>query len=323
MKEIKMKKFHMILPVFVVAILIMLAPITKIEAAEGKPGQTVTVTFSFNEIRGLDGEFSFSDEGIFSEINYSSSFQGVRFNNNKVFYSTTAEEATAGTITVTATIKEDAAVGGKCTITLGDINITDANTNSIYSGSKSEVVNVVEEPVVTKAPAKPTATPGSSSQGNNQDQNQAQNPGNSQNQSNNNSNNQSQNNAPTEAPAKNNVDNNKSETPSSSNVEVPAATSTPEATGETSPESTEGFDEPDDSIEANAGVVKEDKKDNENKSGSKIWLILFLISLLANLLLIGFLLWRKFKKKAEKALVEDDTPIVDYDIDEDFDDDII
>lgn len=322
-----MKKLHSILPIMVVAIMLILFPVIQAEAAEGKPGQNISVTFSFNEIRGLDGVFTFSNEAILENISYSSTFSGVRFNGNKVFYSTTNEGATAGTITVSATIKGDAAVGSSCTITLGDINITDANTNSVYSGSKSEVVSVVKEPVVTKAPVNPTATPASQSGGQSSNQN------NSQNQNSNNTNNQNQNvvdnssnvqnsnKTPTEAPAQNNVDNNKTNTSSSKSTEAPAASSSPEASAEATEEPAGHDENPSDSIEANTGVSKGD--DKSEKKGGNIWLILFLISLLINLLVAGLLLWKNFRNKAEDTIVKDDTPIVDYDIDEDFDDDII
>lgn len=320
-----MKKLHSILPIMVVAIMLLLSPVIQAEAAEGSPGQTVSVTFSFNEIRGLDGVFSFSNEAILENISYSSTFTGVRFNNNKIFYSTMDADANAGTVTVTATIKKDAEVGSTCTITLGDINITDANTNAVYSGSKSEVVSVVKEPVVTKTPVNPTATPASQSGGQSSNQNNSHNQDsnneNNQNVVDNSSNVQNSNKTPTEAPAQNTVDNNKTNTYSSNNTEAPAASSSPEASTEATEEPAGTDENPSDSIEANAGVSKDDNK--AEKNGGNIWLILFLISLLINLLIAGFLLWKKFKKKAEKALIEDDTPIVDYDIDEDFDDDII
>lgn len=314
-----MKKLHSILPVMVVACLLMLLPLMPAEAAQGKPGQTVTVTFSFNEIRGLDGVFSFSNEAILENISYSSSFQGVRFNNNKLFYSTMDSVAKTGTVTVTATIKEDAAVGSSCTITLGDINITDANTNSVYSGSKSEVVSVVKEPVVTKAPAEPTATPASQSGGESSSQNSVTNQGQTQNVVNNNSSGSSENKTITEAPAQNVVNNNKNTVSSSKNTEIPATSDVVTASAESTEEPVGTTEIPEDSIEANTDILAKDSKD---KTGSNIWLILFLISLLANLLLVGFLLWRK-RKKTENTIIEDDTPIVDYDIDEDFDDDMI
>lgn len=319
MKEIKMKKFHIILPVFVVVILIMLTPIIRAEAAEGKPGQTVTVTFSFNDIRGLDGVFSFSDKEIFNDISYSSSFQGVRFNNNKVFYSTTAEEATAGTITVTATIKEDASVGSKCTVTLGDINVTDANTNSVYSGSKSEVVNVVEEPVATKEPAKPTATPASQSGGQNGNQSSNQNSNQNQvqnitekpgdNQGGNNGGSQSI--EVTKQPQNNNSSDNNNSGESSSIEATRTATISPSETPASEIESSKS---PDKSIEANAGANAEKNKKDNDSNGKSFWIILLILSIIANLILAGILIWRKVLKNADTGK---DTPLVDYDINED------
>lgn len=322
-----MKKLHTFLPMMVVACLLMLLPTLKAEAAEGKPGQEITVTFSFNEIRGLDGVFTFSNEGILENISYSSTFSGVRFNENKVFYSTTNQGATQGSITVTATIKANAAVGSSCTVTLGDINITDTDTNSVYSGSKSEVVNVVAEPVVTKAPVNPTPTPASSSAtaapttGNS---NQNQNSGNQgQNVVDNSSGNQSQNSTPTDTPAQNNVNNNKNTSSTTKNTEVPAASGSPDATATATEEPVTSDGEADEWVEVNTDAYQDKNTDSGKKNGSNIWLILFLISLIINLLVIGFLLWRKYKKNSEDVLIKDDTPIVDYDIDEDFDDDMI
>lgn len=138
-----MKRFQQILPIIGMTIALMLGCPSQAEAAEGKPGERITVTFTFNDVRGVDGMFAFSNEGLLTDISYSSSFAGARFNNNKVFYSTTEAGAANGTITVTATIRSDAAVGDKCTISLDNINITDAGTNAVYSGSKSEIVTVV------------------------------------------------------------------------------------------------------------------------------------------------------------------------------------
>lgn len=310
-----MKKLHSILPIMVVAIMLLLSPVIQAEAAEGSPGQTVSVTFSFNEIRGLDGVFSFSNEAILENISYSSTFTGVRFNNNKIFYSTMDADANAGTVTVTATIKKDAAVGSTCTITLGEINITDANTNAVYSGSKSEVVSVVKEPVVTKAPVNPTATPASQSQGNNQSQNQTQVPSETKVPDQNNVTNQSSNPVVTNQP---NIENNNTANASGDNATTGnSIESTSIAT--TSPIPSEETEDttPDESIETNADI-KVNRMDNET-TGPNIWLILFIISLLANLILAAVLLWKKLLNNSDRGK---DTPLVDYDIDDDLDDGI-
>lgn len=308
-----MKKLHTFLPMMVVACLLMLLPTLKAEAAEGKPGQEITVTFSFNEIRGLDGVFTFSNEGILENISYSSTFSGVRFNGNKVFYSTTNQGATQGSITVTATIKANAAVGSSCTVTLGDINITDTDTNSVYSGSKSEVVNVVAEPVVTKAPVNPTPTPASSSvtpaptasTGSNV-QNPVVEPDNNDNQGQ--SNNSSQSIEVTKAPQSNNNSDNKNSESNSIEATRTATTSPSEpATSEIVTSEVPG-----DTIEVDA--VANNNKSDKGSGGSSIWLILLIISIIANLILAGILIWRKILKNADTGK---DTPLVDYDINED------
>lgn len=137
-----MNKFHKILLIMVSAFLVMMMPVCDAEAAGGQPGEKVTVTFTFNDIRGIDGNFTFSNSDLFSEIVYSSSFPETRFNNNKVFYSTTEAGTKSGTISVIVTIKENASAGDSCTITLENINLTDANTNSVSGGSRSETVTV-------------------------------------------------------------------------------------------------------------------------------------------------------------------------------------
>ena len=296
-----MKKLHNILPIMVVAMLLLLSPVIKAEAAEGKPGQTVSVSFSFNEIRGLDGVFTFSNEAILENISYSSSFSGVRFNGNKVFYSTTHEGATAGSITVTATIKKDAAVGSTCTITLGDINITDANTNAVYSGSKSEVVSVVKEPVATKAPVTPTATPASQSGG--------QNGVNSQNQVQNNSGSQS-----IEVTKKPQNNNNSSSNNNKTDNNIEATREATISPSEVVPSEVISSDKSDDSIETNANVKFEDSNNDKESTGKSSWLILLILSIIVNLILLGILIWRKIIKTADTGK---DTPLVDYDINED------
>ena len=303
-----MKKLHSILPIMVVTIMLLLSPVIQAEAAEGKPGQTVSVTFSFNEIRGLDGVFSFSNEAILENISYSSTFTGVRFNGNKVFYSTTNEGATAGTITVSATIKGDAAVGSSCTITLGDINITDANTNSVYSGSKSEVVSVVKEPVVTKAPVNPTATPASQSGG----QNTTPKPGNNQNLVQNQT--QNTNNSQSIEVTKKPQNDDASDDNSSDKNSIEATRTATISPSETAPSEIISSEAPDEFIEADTDVNSENTKKDNDSNGKSIWLILLIISIIANLILAGILIWRKILKNADTGK---DTPLVDYDINED------
>lgn len=301
-----MKKFHRFWHVLLLTFFLMCGTVLITEGAEGAPGQTVSVTFSFDAIRGMDGVFKFSDESILSDISYSSSFSGVRFNNNKVFYSTTIEGASEGTVTVTATIKADAAVGSNCTITLDDINITDADTNSVYSGSKSEVLSVVAksvtntasptEPSQTKAPAgedKPAPTDNNASSGNAVDNSVT-------------SNNVSQ--PQTTASLDNNVDNSQKSTESS----TVAPSSESNSVTLKSEEST--------APKASEKVLKRADSDNvePKKSSGSIWKILFWVSLLVNILLAGYLLWRHFRKSND--LADDDTPLVDYDIDDDYDD---
>lgn len=137
MKEVAKK-----LLVMLIAVLLLSAGVMTAEAAEGKAGQTVSVSFQFNDIRGIDGSFEFTNKEMFSSISYNSTFSGARFNNDKVFYSTTEAGTSSGSITVTCVIAANAAPGSTCVITMSNINLTDGNTNSVKGGTRSERITV-------------------------------------------------------------------------------------------------------------------------------------------------------------------------------------
>ena len=63
-------------------------------AAEGKQGETVSLYFSFSDVHGIDGEFTFSNRDLFSSVNYvNSSELGGSMANDKVFLYTGQEAA--------------------------------------------------------------------------------------------------------------------------------------------------------------------------------------------------------------------------------------
>lgn len=167
-----MKKFSKFLLAMVVAVVTLLAPATSVLAAEGKSGETVTVTLSFSDVRSLDGNFTFENKGILSNVSYGSNV-GVQFGNDKAFYYTTAEQGQTVEIYITATLNGNA--GDVAKVYLNNINVSHTGSTSAENiGTKSGVFKIVATPTSTPTPGQestttPTPTPeqsgGSSSQG--------------------------------------------------------------------------------------------------------------------------------------------------------------
>lgn len=130
-------------------------------AAEGKQGETVSLYFSFSDVHGIDGEFTFSNRDLFSSVNYvNSSELGGSMANDKVFLYTGQEASVSGSVVVQATIRSDAKAGESCTVTF-TYETSDENGNMSEWMTSSQTVTVVAapttEPTKPSQPTKPTS----------------------------------------------------------------------------------------------------------------------------------------------------------------------
>ena len=109
-----MKKFSKFLAI-ALALTLIFASMPAAFAAGTEPGKTVSVSFSFQGIYGVDGTFTFSNPSILSDISYSYSggLNGSINNNVAYFY---GNQATDFTITVTAKVVASAKNGDSCDI---------------------------------------------------------------------------------------------------------------------------------------------------------------------------------------------------------------
>lgn len=126
-------------------------------AAEGKQGETVSLYFSFSDVHGIDGEFTFSNRDLFSSVNYvNSSELGGSMANDKVFLYTGQEASVSGSVVVQATIRSDAKAGESCTVTF-TYETSDENGNMSEWMTSSQTVTVVAAPTTEPTqPSQPT-----------------------------------------------------------------------------------------------------------------------------------------------------------------------
>ena len=109
------------------AIILVLTTTPAAFAAGAEPGKTASVSFSFNDIYGVDGTFSYSNASILSNISYSNSGNMAGKVNNDVAYFYNSE-STDFTITINAKVSSSAKSGDTCQITF-TYRTSDANGN--------------------------------------------------------------------------------------------------------------------------------------------------------------------------------------------------
>lgn len=146
-----MKKMKWLSVLLVVAlVVIMAAP----AAYAAQPSETVTATFSFSGIYGIDGTFTFSNPDLLSNISYSTSGMAGSAANNKV-YLYSAEESNVS-IVITAKVSASAADGDSCTITF-NYQTSDENGNmTAGSTSRTITVSIPVNPTDPTSPTNPT-----------------------------------------------------------------------------------------------------------------------------------------------------------------------
>ena len=111
----------------ILAIILVLTTTPVAFAAGVEPGKKASVSFSFNDIYGVDGTFSYSNASILSNISYSNSGNMAGKVNNDVAYFYNSE-STDFTITINAKVSSSAKSGDTCQITF-KYRTSDANGN--------------------------------------------------------------------------------------------------------------------------------------------------------------------------------------------------
>lgn len=109
----------------ILALILVLTTTPAAFAAGVEPGKTASVSFSFNDIYGVDGTFSYSNASILSNISYSNSGNMAGKVNNDVAYFYNSE-STDFTITINAKVSSSAKSGDTCQITF-TYRTSDAN----------------------------------------------------------------------------------------------------------------------------------------------------------------------------------------------------
>lgn len=149
-----MKKFSKIIAVLMVLVMALsfLPAAFAAGEVEVESGKEATVSFAFENVYGVDGEFTFSNPDLFDSVKYeyAGSVGGLMSNDKAIFAS---QEAFAVTLVVKCTVAAGAKAGDKC-----DVSFKYETADK--DGNMSEW-NTVTKTVVVKAAAvvQPTPTP--------------------------------------------------------------------------------------------------------------------------------------------------------------------
>lgn len=141
-----MKKLSRIFSVILVLTLIV-ASVPAAYAAGTSPGSAVSVTFTFNNIYGVDGTFTYSNDSILTGVTYSDNgTMSGKVKNNMAYYYT--NEASNLTITISAKVAKTAKNGDTCAITFkyrtSDANGTMSEWKTMTKTVKVEVHNCAD-----------------------------------------------------------------------------------------------------------------------------------------------------------------------------------
>ena len=121
-------------------------------------GKTATLTFKFNDVYNVDGTFKVKDtDGIVSKYTISVAKAGATsavVNGDRLWAAPAAEPVkTDVSVTVKVTLKSDAAVGKKCTVSFtgvyGDGNGKPGNEKDVYQAATVSVKKADPKPVPT------------------------------------------------------------------------------------------------------------------------------------------------------------------------------
>ncbi len=113
-------------------------------------GEQAVIPFSLDNVYGADGSISYSNRALFTSLTPNPS-DSV---GEKVFFFDGNRPQTIS-FTLTATVKADAAVGSKCTVTFTYLQVEDTMGNGPDGLVKTVTVEVIEKPT----PSSPSSTP--------------------------------------------------------------------------------------------------------------------------------------------------------------------
>ncbi|MBQ3869718.1 MAG: hypothetical protein II777_04150 [Clostridia bacterium] len=146
-----MKTLRKIIVCLLVLAITAAMSVTVYGAIEAEAGKSVTVTFTVEDVYGVDGYFEFSNRSLFKSIKYSYSGKiSGDISNDKIFLYGSNEVDVK--ITVTASIAKNAKVGSSC-----DIKLT--YEKSDVNGSMSDWMEMTKTVKVKAAPPPDTEPP--------------------------------------------------------------------------------------------------------------------------------------------------------------------
>ena len=145
--------------------LALIASVASVSALTAKAGETVTVTFTYSNVESLEGTLSYTDD---DNIIDSIKITGANFPNGSVNYtkdgvwmtmSNMDADSVSGTVTVTVTIKSGAKAGSKAYVYLNG-GYTPNDADYVEGGIKStEVIEITKAGEVV-TPTQPGTTTG-------------------------------------------------------------------------------------------------------------------------------------------------------------------
>lgn len=149
-----MKKFSKIIAVLMVLVMALsfLPAAFAAGEVEVEAGKEATVSFVFENVYGVDGEFTFSNPELFSSIKYeyASSVTGVMANDKAIFAS---HEPFSVTLVVKCTVATDAKAGDKCDVSFKyETSDKDGNMSDWNTVTKTVMVKAAAAPQPAPAP---------------------------------------------------------------------------------------------------------------------------------------------------------------------------
>ena len=152
-----MKKFSRIF-VVLMALILVAAMVPAANAAGTAPGEKASVSFTYKDIYGIDGEFSFSNPAIISgDVTYTSNttMSGSVENNQAYFYDSNKADIT---ITVSFTVSASANDGDKCEVSFKYETSDKQGNMSGWDTDKQTVVVEIPEETTTPEQTEPKPT---------------------------------------------------------------------------------------------------------------------------------------------------------------------
>ena len=143
------------------ALSLVIVPFPAAEAAGTQPGDVVTVSFEYNDVAGISGDFTVEDASamIVGDVTYSwDTLMGGDVTNDYAWFESNNCEPTDIVINVTFKVSNNAQVDDQCTITF-DYDISDELGNIVESKTESKIVKIGAPTESTTQPTEPSTQP--------------------------------------------------------------------------------------------------------------------------------------------------------------------